>query len=286
MAKGTPVSGAADPGDAADLSVVLKRLMARGYRASEESRRALANDRATRSFLEAGLTLIADELGLGTVSAAESQDDVPRPFFDWLSLNKVVEQASKDGPASLAMLRDRWPSRSDFIADLMAYSLWSRLWEYHAAVAREVTAAVTEARDAVETIEQVGYQVVAAFMNERAQRVALLAAAVAGQDETIRWHRAELYRTDHDYWHRALRAGVDAWRVKLRPDVSLDDFGDILAAVLDGLILRSIFDPDAVIDHASASSLFGKATLMLAAGVFDPGDGLSLPAANRRLSQA
>jgi hypothetical protein len=276
MAKRTPESGAVDPGDAADLSVVLTRLMARAYRASEESRRALANDRVTRSFLEAGLSLIAEELGLGTVSAPTGRDDVPRPFFDWLSLNKVVDRARHDGPASLAMLRDRWPSRSDFIEDLMVYSLWSRQWEYHAAVARDAAARLTEYRDQVEAAEQLGYQVVAAFMNERAQRVAMLVEAAAGQDETIRWHRAELYRANHDYWQRFYRAAFDAWQIKLRPDVSLDDFGDIMTAVLEGLILRSISDPDAVIDHAAASSLFGKAGLMLGAGACDPGDGLSL----------
>jgi hypothetical protein len=286
MAKGTPVSGAADPGDTADLSVVLLRLMARGYRASEESRRALANDRATRSFLEAGLTLIADELGLGPASATEDQDEVPRPFFDWLSLNKVVERARQDGPASLAMLRDRWPSRSDFIEDLMAYSLSSAQWEYHAAVAREATAAVSGDRDLDEAVQQLAYQVLAAFMNERAERVALLVDAVAGQDETIRRHRAELYRTNHDYWLRFYQAAVDAWGLKLRPDANLDDFCDIMTAALSGLVLRSISDPDAVIDHAAASSLLGKAVLMLCAGAFDPGDGLTLLEAKSRMSQA
>ncbi|MBO0830563.1 MAG: hypothetical protein J2P28_01500 [Actinobacteria bacterium] len=274
------MTGAADPGGAPDLSLVLKRLMARGYRATEQSRRALANDRTTRAFLEAGLALIADEIGLGADPASASKDEVPRPFLDWLSLTKVAERARQDGPASVAMMRDRWPSRSDFIEDLIAYSLWSSEWAHHAELARVLAAVLSADDNIVEAADRLGYQQLAGFMTERSQRVALLVTAIAGQDDVIQSHRAELRR---DAWRTIYRPAGERWGVKLRPDVELGDLLYILAAVNEGLTLRSISDPDAVIDHAARRSLLGKALLMLTAGVFDPGDGLPLSEAARRV---
>lgn len=273
------MTGVEESGGAPDLSVVLTRLMARGYRATEQSRRALANDRATRAFLDAGLALIADQIGLGADSATAGDDDVPRPFLDWLSLTKVAERARHDGPASVAMMRDRWPSRSDFIEDLIAYSLWSFQWAHHAELVR-VLAAELSANDFVQAADRLGYHQLG-FMTERSQRVALLVTAIAAQDEMIRSHRAELTR---DSYRTIYRYAAEKWGLKLRPDVDPYEFEAILAAVNEGLTLRSISDPDAVIDHAARRSLLGKALLMLAAGALDPGDGLPLSEAARRVA--
>lgn len=276
----------ANPDDPADLSLILKRLMARGYRATEESRRTLANDRTTRAFLEAGLTLIADELGLDDDPPLAGSDEVSRPFFAWLSLNKVVERARQDGPASLAMLRDRWPSRSDFIEDLMVYSLWSFHWAQDAERARDITARLSGGGDFVDAVERVGYEVLAARSTERAQRVSLLVTAIAGQDATLRSHRAETYRTDHDTYRKVVRTAIQVWGLKARPDADLDEFVYICTALAEGLILRSIFNPEAVIDHRAKRSLFGKAALMLLAGVLDSGDGLPVSEFVRQHSEA
>jgi hypothetical protein len=280
------MTGVADPGSTPDLSVVLTRLMARGYRASEESRRALANDRGTRAFLEAGLTLIAEEIGLGAGPAPAERDDVPRPFFDWLSLTKVVEQARHEGPASLAMLRDRWPARSDFIEDLMAYSLWSVQWAPDTERARNLAGLLTRGGNLVDVADQLGYEILAARATDRAQRVALLVTAIAGQDPPVRALRADLYKADHDTYQVLVETVRKVWRTKTRPEVEPDDFINVMHALLEGLVLRSIFDPEGVIDHEARRSLFGKAAMMLIAGAGDPGDGLTLSEAVRRLSEA
>jgi hypothetical protein len=265
--------------DFVDLSKILKRLMARGYRATEESRRTLANDPTTRLFLEAGLQLISDVLGVGESSAPEDQENIPRPFFEWVSLPKVVKRAKQRGPASAAMLRDRWPSRSDFIEDLMAYILWSFHWAGHANIAEEAAARLTGNGDFVEAIKLVAYDDLAVIINDPAQRIALVVTAMAAQDNTARSGRAELYKLIHDNWSALYAATLEARGLKLRPDVDIHDLTNILTALAEGITLRAIADPEAnVINHNTKDSLLGKASLMIAAACIDLGDGRPLAA--------
>lgn len=267
------------PDDSHDLAPVLKHL----NRKRESARRRLANDPATRRFLDAGLRLIADELGVGRYKARIQDSEMV--FFHWVKVPSVVKEASHEGKATPWMHRDRWKTRDDFVKDLMAYVLWSQHWTDHTKISQHSSSLLTGDHDIVDAIKQVAYDDLDSLLVDAAPRISLVITAIAARDEAARKERAKLYATTHREWAKLYADTLAARGWKLRPDVTIDQFTDILTAVAEGLALRSIGDPDAkVIDHQTKESLLGKAALAMAAACLDPGDGRPLEEIVRRIS--
>jgi hypothetical protein len=63
-------------------------------------------------------------------------------------------------------------------------------------------------------------------------------------------------------WKEVYAALLQARGLQLRPGVTLDDIANLLAAIVDGLALRSLGDPSGdLIDHERRRTLLGTAAL-------------------------
>jgi hypothetical protein len=169
--------------DPHDLAPVLKHL----NRKRESARRRLANDPATRRFLDAGLRLIADELGVGRYHALTQDSEMV--FFDWVKVPRVIKEASQEGRATPWMHRDRWKARDDFIKDLMAYVLWSQHWTAHTTVSQHSSSLLTGDHDIVDAIKQVAYDDMDSLIGDAAPRISLVITSIAARDEAARKER-------------------------------------------------------------------------------------------------
>jgi hypothetical protein len=108
----------------------------------------------------------------------------------------------------------------------------------------------------------------------------LLATASAEGDKVLNDAMAESYREILEVWQQVHITTLDSRGLRLRPDVSIDDIGDLLTAAAEGLAVRALADRNAnVMDHARRRSLFGTFALALLAGCMERRDeatGLSL----------
>ena len=274
--------GLIPPVDDGDLSVVLKRLMSRhsSTRKSADSRRRLANDGLTQEYLEAGLRLIGKQLRAEKPAEEpdeEEFDDQARPFFDWLSQNKVIDEVAHGEVGlhgSAGTLRDRWPFRSDFIEDLLTYSLWVRHWAPHVEVAESAIEPLANAEDFVEAVHLLAYYDLMLLSESTTYRLSLIAAATAERDTTARQAMGEMYHILHGTWRELYDRTLRTRGMRLRPDISIDDVAVLLSAMTEGLRLRMTSDPTTqIVDAERQRSLLGLGALALIAGCVDPGDG-------------
>jgi hypothetical protein len=281
------------PVDEGDLSQVLKRLMSRhsSTRKSTDSRRRLANDVLTREYLDAGLRLISKELGAENGEGADDEEfeDQARPFFDWLSQSKVIDEVAYGDlglHGSAGTLRDRWPFRSDYIEDLLTYSLWVRHWAPHVEMAEAATEPLASADDFAEAVHLLAYYDLTLLRESPTYRLSLIAAATADRDTTARQAVGEMYQILHQAWHKLYDTVLTTRDMPLRPGMTLDDVTILLSAMIEGLRLRMTADPDTpIVDPEHERSLLGTGVLSLIAGCIDPGDGRSVEDVARDLAR-
>jgi hypothetical protein len=267
-----------------DLSPVLTRL----NRVTSFAQKRLANDPVTAAYIAAAMRLVRHHLGPdATHRFADPEDDDPiaRPLLGFLSQRAVAaEGANNPDPfpkvGSVATLRSRWKSQSDFLADLMAFAGWSRhIPEEH----DDLTATVDELLDGpnfVEAAHALAYWDTATLVRSPRIRLGFVMAASADGDEAIREIYARSVRETLEPWKEIYAAVIRNRELQLRDGITIDDFTDILSALSHGIILRAIADPGSgVLDHERQRSLVGKGALALFLGCLQhasSGDGMTL----------
>ena len=269
-----------------DLSQILTRVVR--SRKSREAAKRLANSPETRAYLDAGLRLIAEQL---TAPTAEPEDgdlnSRNRPFFAWLSRKKVLEETERAATARAQAMkiiindgnfRDRWEYQPEYIEDLLAYSLWTVHWSGHVTTAQDSAAALTTGEDLADAIHELAYLEMRNVVNNPAHRVSVIGSAMADRDARAREMVAQTYQILLASWKQLYIDTIEARGLTLRPDISIDDLANMLAAMADGIGLRLIAERDDtnLIDHAKRRSLLGKAAMALVVSCVDAGDGLSL----------
>jgi hypothetical protein len=276
-------SDIADIASQQDLSPILRNLMRGGGRSakSRDARRRLANDKLTRTYLDAGLRLLIDQLARRPQSAAEDDgDDETSPFFRWLARQGVLDEAER--AASTAMpsegtFRHRWEFQSDYIYDLLAYALYCQGWIGPTVFSHEATARIAASAKLSEEIHWITYRDTCSFKENPAYRLALLAAAATAQHSQAAAVISEMYKLRGAARKIFLRTIIESREMEIRPDVSVHEISDILQALVDGISMRMAADPDAsLVDHERRQSLLGKAALAIIAACVDSGDGLTL----------
>jgi BetI-type transcriptional repressor, C-terminal len=275
-----------------DLAGVLRRL----HRRTDAGRARLANDPVTASYLAAGMRLIGRNLGPGAerapVDAAGA--GVPRPVLAFLSQRAVAAEVEHNPHpfhrvGSTSVLRSTWRSQSDYIADLIAFGLWSQQYPVakHAAELAAARRALVTGGDFVEAVHSFCYWVVTTLAADPTFRLALLATAVAEDDEAIARAVADHYQTNRTRWDEIYREILAGYGLRLRPGVELDDIGRMLTALAEGFALRGLADPATpVVDHERRRTLLGTAALALILSFGEPGGGQTLEDAVTRLTSS
>jgi hypothetical protein len=266
-----------------DLSGVLTRLMKYCKRKTRITRRRLANNDLTQEYMEAGLRVCATEFAPPAKEhdwTDEEFEDLPAPFFSWLSRKRVIAEVARGRRGlrgSDGTLRDRWPYQSHFIGDLLSYALFWRRRSAVIAQARKIVTAGAGAPDFSSTIEQAAYRNLEAASTSPAQRVAFIAITLADRDRQLKEICGEIYEDTTESWRAVYDESLKTLGLRFRPDINVEEFTYMLTALLEGMTLREIGDPNVdLLDRNRKTSLLGKAIWALMAGAIDTGDGKSL----------
>ncbi|WP_431921238.1 TetR/AcrR family transcriptional regulator [Nonomuraea jabiensis] len=244
-----------------DLSLVLHRLM---RQEADESRRALANDVLTREYLEAGLRL----------SVAEHIADGPGSYFELPSENEIFKEVEQGGRAvgDEQEFRERWPSRDDFVLDLLAYALWIRHWRPDS-VGRSADL-ISNAVDPVRGAQEVSSQELASILENPAMGLSLMATAVAHRFPELKTTTGSARRAVRQKWIPIYEEMLAVNDLKLRPDITIEDLADILSVTVEGVAFRALSGPPE--DHERLRLTLRKAVLAVLVSTVDPGDDLNL----------
>jgi hypothetical protein len=134
----------------------------------------------------------------------DDENSLPRPLFGFLSQRAVAaEVANNPHPfprmGSVAALRDRWRSQSNFIADMINLAMWTGNFSDEL---REEVAAGTErmvdgdGSDLIEFVHELAYVDVRQFVDMPSQRFRFAAMIGAEGDPTI---EAAIYDSYREY---------------------------------------------------------------------------------------
>jgi hypothetical protein len=267
----------------ADRSQVLTQLVNAGRARKIETRRQQANDQVTDSFLQAGIRLLGQGLGLGL---AGPPDEV---FRKWLSINEVVRNAQAAGPLPSGrlptknMLIERWPAHDDYIQDLTSHILSLHHWAWQQDIMGESAELLTDQQgDLVDAIRIVCYSDLKSLIEDPVQRILPLLTVLIAKDASSRERRAEHYRKVREAWTELFEATFAVYGIRLRPGIDIREAADILTALADGLAMRATGDPDAQVIDRTGDSLLGRAAAMMLLAGIDPGDHLTLEQALRQ----
>jgi hypothetical protein len=275
------------PFDRGGLTQVVRHLA----RATRKGRERLATDILTIAYLDAGRRLferlITDRPEQDQPRRSVRQGREGRPTLRWLTREMLFSEV-RQGPhpfprmPTAGTFRDRWRTKNDYTADLVAYLLWSRQREMSPVeMAREaVPALVDPGRSLAGAIEEAAYRDHAQTVDAgdagrfRAQ-VAL--QSFAAKDPAVAAGLRLVYEQRQEAWRTAFQATLDGRGYRLRPDVSVDMLATALTAAVEGLGLRAIAEgPDQAIDHDRRTSLLGTIAMALTAACVDQGDGRPL----------
>jgi hypothetical protein len=258
-----------------DLSTILRNLA----RASEDSRRELANSRVTAAWLYAGMKLIRRNLGPSPdrrPARVDVERSLERRVLDFLSQREVAAEVRRnDAPfdtrASTGILRSTWGSQSNYIADLLRFGLWSAHYEttYDSTVAQREQLLV-ESADFIDAVHVSALTELDALTSMPTFRLHLLAIATAEGDEVLRAAIAENYRSVLDEWRATYERAFTARGLRLRPGASFDDLAQILAAMAEGMCLREIGDLRSGIRTGPGRSLLGTGAIAVLVGFLEP----------------
>ncbi|HEV2374504.1 MAG TPA: hypothetical protein VGS19_20375 [Streptosporangiaceae bacterium] len=260
-----------------DLSKVLTHL----DRRTPFARERLANNPVTAAYIAAAVRLAGRHLGPNPDRApADPRDEnsLDRKLFSFISQRAVAEEvANNPDPfprqGNVATMRATWKSHSDFIADLISFATWpghlpAGFYDEMAAGAERLL----EGPDAVDAVHQLAYMNVAADNTSApAIRLTYVAMTAADGDKTLSEAIGHSYDVLMAPWKEVYAAFSEARGLKLRPGITVDDIANILAALVDGLELRTISNPSAaLIDHDRKRTVLGTAALALAYSFFQP----------------
>lgn len=257
-----------------DLSGVLRHL----NRRTALFRARLANDLVTASFLRADMGLLSQHLGPGGGCTCRHWHDC-RSLLSFLSQRGVTEAVAHNPEdftrrATTAMMRDRWESQQDFVADLVSFAMWDEIYrpgyrDLQADVARKLI----HGPDFVQAVHQAAYRHTAegAGLPPVRLSLALMAASEGDHDVTAAISRA--YQSYLSSWRDLYQEVMSARRLRLRPGLTPGDLANALSAATDGVTLRAIGDPRAgMLDHAHRKSLMGLIALAIIYAFLEPED--------------
>ncbi|WP_411733560.1 hypothetical protein [Paeniglutamicibacter sp.] len=268
------------PGD--DLDLYDSKIVTNVSGRTAMTRKRLANGRETRAFLEAALDLTTELFNPAlSEQLLDADEDDARPVMSYLSRRKVLAKAKKncgdDFPLSENMMRHRWSSHGDFLADFVSYALADKHWSLEVAFSQHAKDLLTAEDDFPRAVHRVAYEDLKRVLELPAFRFQLLAVATAQADSASAQALARMYTNLSQVWMALYTTVFEHYGLTFRPGVTMEDFNILLQSMAEGLGLRLISGVDErLLDHEKRTSLLGTAALSLFLALVDPGDGLTV----------
>ena len=268
------------PGD--DLDLYDSKIVTNVSGRTAMTRKRLANGRETRAFLDAALDLTTELFSPAlSEQLLDTDEDDARPVMSYLSRRKVLAKAKKncgdDFPLSENMMRHRWSSHGDFLADFVSYALADKHWSLEVAFSQHAKDLLTTEDDFSRAVHRVAYEDLKRVLELPAFRFQLLAVATAQADSASAQALARMYTNLSKVWMELYTTVFEHYGFTFRPGVTMEDFNILLQSMAEGLGLRLISGVDErLLDHEKRTSLLGTAALSLFLALVDPGDGLTV----------
>jgi AcrR family transcriptional regulator len=272
----------------ADLTPVLKRLTASAGRGTDDERRRLANHPLTKEYLEAGFRLLTRECMPidPNIDEGRQEDDQVSLYFTFLTSLGILDEVRRHGDKQVDenSLHDRWPHHDDYVIDILSYAIQVKDWWPHAIAADKSSGVIAGSTDIVRAAHEAGYQDQVMGLNDPAGPMTLIATAITERHPELRESMGARYRDIQRKWMLIYQQAFARYGVRLRSDVTIQNFADIISALSDGFVLRSRADANVdFIDHDKRQTLFGRAAIAVLIACIDTGDDLTLEDAFRKL---
>ena len=211
----------------------------------------------------------------------DTDEEDARPVMSYLSRRKVLAKARQncgdDYPLSENMMRHRWSTHGDFLADFVSYALADKHWSLQVALSQHAKDLLTSNDDFPRAVHRVAYEDLKLVLELPAFRFQLLAVATAQADTASAQALARMYTNLSQVWIALYTNVFEHYGLTFRPGVTMEDFNILLQAMAEGLGLRLISGVDErLLDHEKRTSLLGTAALSLFMSLVDPGDGLTI----------
>jgi hypothetical protein len=252
----------------------------------------LADNPRTREFLDAGQELLRSGLARSSGQPPDPESGKAKAPFDellaWVSRRKVVDHAvhrhagDKGDQPTESAYRYRWRTQAGYLRDLVIYALRPRM-----ATPKETA----KAKDALfkgqpldQAIDQIAYDEVRDLNEDPAFRLQMVFQAILAHDDHVANALRRIDKTNFETWRDFYTETLRQLGIKLRPDVTVDDFAYALQAAGEGVVFRSLLPvksetiPAALaIDHKNKTSRpLSLIAMALLVAFADPGDGRPL----------
>jgi hypothetical protein len=260
-----------------DLSGVLTHI----DRRYEDTRARLANDPITAAYVAAGMRLIQRHLGPGAERVRPNPDDedrIERPLLAFLSQRRVAAEVTNNPDpfpkvGTVATLRDRWHSSSDFIADLLNFGLWSANYpQTQKSGARDKTAEqLLTGNDPVQAVHDLAYLESSTVIGLPTFRLRLVADVCADGDKSIAEAMVENLDGRVNSFKPLYAEFLRVRGMQMREGITLDDLANMLQVASTGVAERMLCAPTSeIVDRDRRRSLLGTMALAMIYACVEP----------------
>ncbi|WP_433306934.1 hypothetical protein ACQP2F_22130 [Actinoplanes sp. CA-030573] len=248
-----------------DFSGIVTRV--KGVR--ESTRAALVNSLKVASYLKAGANLVERHLGAPATSTPRS--DGRKEY--WSGLHFLSERALSREVADLEppFLRQRgtgpyrstWASHDDYLNDLLSFLFHAMNYDpqYGAELETRGDWLATD-ENFVGAVDRAAYHEILAVCRMPLFRLQLIVCATADRNDGIHETIASNYAGALEPWAKVYEQTIASRGLRLRKGITLEQFTNILAAIIEGFTIRHMGDPAAgILGDGDSENLVGMAIL-------------------------
>ncbi|MBB4761626.1 hypothetical protein ACFQFC_36320 [Amorphoplanes digitatis] len=252
------------------------------------TRAALPNDLKVASYLKAGVTLIERNLGPQDGSG-DLEQGVNRPYrsgIKFLTERAVIAEMERIEPPFLRLKGDgpyrcTWATHDDYVDDLLDFLFHPINYDDQYGAAMQTRGeSLINAETLVDASDHVAFYELQAICRMSLFRLQLMMAATARHDDGIHRAIARNYTAALEPWKKYYESTIAERGFRLCEGVSLDQFANMLAAVIEGFAVRHLGDPEAGIlgDAPTTGSTTSMLIIAVLNSYLEPANGPRRPA--------
>jgi hypothetical protein len=257
-----------------DFSGIVTRV--KGVR--ESTRAALVNSLKVASYLKAGANLV--ERHLGAPATVTPRSDGCKEY--WSGLHFLSERALSREVAGLEppFLRQRgtgpyrstWASHDDYLNDLLSFLFHAMNYDPQYGAELETRGDwLSDDLDFVGAVDRAAFHEILAVCRMPLFRLQLIVCATADRNDGIHDTIASNYAGALEPWSKVYEQTIASRGLRLRKGITLEQFTNILAAIIEGFAIRQLGDPGAgVLQDDSGANLAGMALLAMMNSYLEP----------------
>nr|WP_296073282.1 hypothetical protein [uncultured Actinoplanes sp.] len=247
-----------------DFSGIVTRV--KGVR--ESTRAALVNSLKVASYLKAGENLVTRHLGAPKSIAGGDGCKAYWSGLHFLSERALSREVAELEPPFLRQkgagpYRSTWASHDDYLNDLLAFLFHAMNYDpqYGAGLETRGDWLATD-ESFTDAVDRAAHHELLAIVRMPLFRLQLIVSATADRNDGIHEAIANNYAGALEPWKKVYEATIAARGFRLRKGVTIEQFANMLAAVLEGFAIRHLGDPrSGVIGDDPSGNLVGMAIL-------------------------